>query len=114
MFSLICAWTNGWVNNQDADDLRRHRTHYDVAVMRRCDNENDVIDCLDIRMGLLIDVTIKPPRQRKWILKVSTQFLCSIIVMKSMRDTISCISKHLKSIGFENNAHIDIFRDLLS
>ena len=33
MFSLICAWTNGWVNNRDADDLRRHRAHYDVIVM---------------------------------------------------------------------------------
>ena len=33
MFSLICAWTNGWVNNQDAGDLRRHRFHYDVTVM---------------------------------------------------------------------------------
>ena len=29
MFSLICAWTNGWVNNRDAGDLRRHCTHYD-------------------------------------------------------------------------------------
>ena len=25
MFSLICAWTNGWANNQDGGDLRRHR-----------------------------------------------------------------------------------------
>ena len=25
MFSLVCAWTNDWVNNRDADDLRRHR-----------------------------------------------------------------------------------------
>ena len=33
MFSLICAWTNGWANNQDAGDLRRHRAHYDVTVM---------------------------------------------------------------------------------
>ena len=23
MFSLICAWTNGWPNNRDAGDLRR-------------------------------------------------------------------------------------------
>ena len=29
MFSLICTWTNGWANNQDAGDLRRHRAHYD-------------------------------------------------------------------------------------
>ena len=35
MFSLICAWTSGWVNNRDAANLKRHRTHYDVTVMRR-------------------------------------------------------------------------------
>ena len=34
MFSLICAWINGWVNNGEAGDLRRHRTHYDVTVMQ--------------------------------------------------------------------------------
>ena len=33
MFSLICAWTNGWVNNQDAGDLMCHRAQYDVTVM---------------------------------------------------------------------------------
>ena len=33
MFSLICACTNGWVNNREADDLRRHRTHYNVTLM---------------------------------------------------------------------------------
>ena len=26
-------WTNGWVNNRDAGDLRRHCTHNDVIVM---------------------------------------------------------------------------------
>ena len=33
MFSLICTRINGWVNNREADDLRRHRAHYDVIVM---------------------------------------------------------------------------------
>ena len=33
VFSLICVWTNVWVNNQDAGDLRRHRAHYDVTEM---------------------------------------------------------------------------------
>ena len=33
MFSLICVWINGWVNNPEAGDLRRHRSHYDVIVM---------------------------------------------------------------------------------
>ena len=35
MFSLIWAWMNGWVNNGEAGDLRRHRSHYDVTVMSR-------------------------------------------------------------------------------
>ena len=33
IFSLICAWLNGWVNNREAGDLRRHRAYYDVIVM---------------------------------------------------------------------------------
>ena len=35
MFSLICVWINGWVNNREAGDLRRNRAHYDVTVMCR-------------------------------------------------------------------------------
>ena len=35
MFSLICAWINGWVNNREAGDLSRQRAHYDVIVMRK-------------------------------------------------------------------------------
>ena len=35
MFSLICVWMTGWVNNHEAGDLRRHRAHYDVIVMTR-------------------------------------------------------------------------------
>ena len=34
MFSLIYTWKNGWVNNGDASDLRNHRAHYDVMVMK--------------------------------------------------------------------------------
>ena len=33
MFSLICARMNGWVNNHEAGDLRRHRAHYNVTVL---------------------------------------------------------------------------------
>ena len=32
-FSLICARINGWVNNREAGNLRRHSAHYDVIVM---------------------------------------------------------------------------------
>ena len=33
MFSLICAWINGWVNNREAGHLRRYRAHYYITVM---------------------------------------------------------------------------------
>ena len=32
VLSLICAWINGWVNNREAGDLRRHSAHYDVTL----------------------------------------------------------------------------------
>ena len=35
MFSLICAWIKGWVNNRDADDLRRHSAHYGMKCNAR-------------------------------------------------------------------------------
>ena len=36
---LISAWINGWVNNRDAGDLRRHGAHYDVIVMAACQSK---------------------------------------------------------------------------
>ena len=35
IFSLICVWINGWVNNGDTGDLSRYRAHYDVTVMEQ-------------------------------------------------------------------------------
>ena len=33
MFSLICAWTEAWVNDREASDLRHHRAHYDIVML---------------------------------------------------------------------------------
>ena len=33
MFSFISTRINGWINNREAGDLRRHRAHYDIIVM---------------------------------------------------------------------------------
>ena len=38
IFSLICAWINGWVNNCEAGDWRRHHAHYDVTVRKACES----------------------------------------------------------------------------
>ena len=44
MFSLIWARINGWTNNRDAGEFRRHRTHYDVTVMMDILNVNSLKD----------------------------------------------------------------------
>ena len=63
MFSLICTWVNGWVNNGEAGDLRRHRAHYDVTVMH-CLEWKMEIDCLDVMNACLLSV----PPQLLWAL----------------------------------------------
>ena len=40
MFSFICTWTNDWVNNRDAGDLKCHRIYYDVTLIPY-DEKND-------------------------------------------------------------------------
>ena len=42
MFSLICAWLNGWVNNREAGDLRCHHAHYDIIVMYTLTGASDL------------------------------------------------------------------------
>ena len=39
-FLWSVPWINGWVNNREAGDLRRHRAHYDVTVMKPCKPED--------------------------------------------------------------------------
>ena len=34
LISLICTWTNGYVNNLVGHELRRHGAHYDVTFMK--------------------------------------------------------------------------------
>ena len=33
MCSFICAWINGWVNDREPGDFRRHRAHYGVTLV---------------------------------------------------------------------------------
>ena len=37
-FDLV--WINGWVNNREVGDLRRHRVHYDVILMNKSTANN--------------------------------------------------------------------------
>ena len=48
IFSLICAWINGWVNNRETDDLRHHRAHYDVIVIKKIARKSCPIQCVEL------------------------------------------------------------------
>ena len=48
MFTLICAPINGWINNREVGDLRRHRARYDVIVMNKNFLHLWLVVCWDI------------------------------------------------------------------
>ena len=60
MFSLICTWTNVWVNYREAGDLRRHRAHHDVIVMCQ-PKKGDVayVICNLNRRRITLNITLK-------------------------------------------------------
>ena len=98
MFSLICVWINGLVNNREAGDLRRYRTHYDVTVMSPCDFSGHLLPGRLVNIGLgikwLPDGTITRTNihsrivglilwsQLRWNLITKTYFFDKIIVRK--------------------------------
>ena len=69
MFSLICTWINGWVNNPEAGDLRRHQAHYDVIVMVR----NSVF----IRFSVSSVHQLERCTTRPWILYYQSRSYCT-------------------------------------
>ena len=59
MFSLICVWINGWVNNREAGDLKRHRGPYDVIVMWNTTEQCYEIYLMHIYVALLCFVATR-------------------------------------------------------
>ena len=86
MFSYICAWINGWVNNPEADVLSCHRAHYDVIVMTKEDPDGtpylnhmaavrwDVISmphCTIRMLACLVDNTISAQGFRSSLMEIA-------------------------------------------
>ena len=63
MFSLICVWINGWVNNREAGDLRCYRAHHDVIVIR-CEGASV---CTCAHMLINMQVILKLPYSNMYI-----------------------------------------------
>ena len=70
MFSLICTRINGWVNNDDAGDLRRHHAHYEVTLML-CQNRSGLTQdgmCTGIKATCKLTHVISLITPRNWML----------------------------------------------
>ena len=78
MLSLIWIWTNGWVNNPDSGDWRRHRAHYDVTVM----NIN--------RCSIRFLCSILTPFQRSWYLSCVLLIPCCIPPVQWTTEWLPC------------------------
>ena len=79
MISLICVWINDWVNNREAGDLRRNRTHYDVTVMTHC-----VVEVIPLKLKHISKRGIRPiPAASVYcnMFAVCIVFLCSVCVL---------------------------------
>ena len=93
MFSLICAWINGYVNNREAGDLRCYHAHYDVTLMWRI-----VINYISV-------LTLFPQgqfifKQVNWFVTVVIyRKTSSISQTKSQNINVSCIPLQLSSLN---------------
>ena len=65
MFSLLCLWINGWVNNGETGDLRRHRAHHDVTEMFRGFNADASVVC-DATLSIWLHVSHESTRN-SWV-----------------------------------------------
>ena len=103
MYSLICVWINGWVNNREADDFRSYHAYYDVTVMTKSQNlVHNVSDVLSL--GLILTTRIS--LYCIWCCPgISCVFLCDLFGFTGLthwgRVTHICVDK-LTIIGSDN------------
>ena len=85
MFSLICAWINGWVNNCEAGDLRRHHAHYDVTLpVKSPEALTAEIDCFP-RSVLAFTVLIKISADNSPLNQLPVKFFFFSLIIKTFR-----------------------------
>ena len=81
MFSLICAWTNGSVNNHDGGDFRRH---YDVTVMP---SFSLAIPMRDLQTMVAVNLAID-----------STAFLLCLVGFFALTATMVAVGNHWDAV----------------
>ena len=100
VFCLVYARTNSWVNNREAGDLRRHRTHNDVGVMNIIIFSNDRCNSASIKQKCrqIVNFRGRHTRAHFWW----NQFVSLLLhFMFTLINTIACVpvnfhSHHIK------------------
>ena len=94
VFSLICAWINGWANDREAGDLRRHRAHYDVIVM----NEKVGI-MITLRFQLMLATAYSAANDDKVVIKTTPYaFMNTTALRKIVLKIRICFHNPLNSV----------------
>ena len=106
MFSLICAWTDDWVNNRDAGAFRHHCAHYDVTVA--C-NLKFLISKFIWRINVLIIFyknQVIATRYHRWLVNIGSgnHFVPSDYITGTKVDTNLWL--HMASLGHNDFATI--------
>ena len=100
-FGVFFDWINGWVNNREAGDLRRHRTHHDVTIMmnllQKClqfiPPNNlllllaDLIDLIKVNPAYLVH----KPKDQSWNLFSRKPVLCPRIALTLTGKEANCL-----------------------
>ena len=92
MFSLICAWTNGWVDNWNAGGFRRRCAHYDVTVMNN--GFSSPAKCKpSLCQQLSYHVTVPGHEQTRLEQQIPTSFHQRYIVCQSLQSRHMVVSQ---------------------
>ena len=96
MFSLICVWINGWVNNGEAGDLKRHRAHYDVIVMWvhgsiRNDNTTKTKQTTTNRFAYKRAIFVSMVCCKTESHKLCVHSLCDSVLRQTIETNIACL-----------------------
>ena len=114
MFSLICAWTNGWANNRGAGDFRRHRAHYEVTVIFLSTTIARIISRIDRFYEMLLLFAME--NKNVAIQNVTCYWSCYIYALeyryvsikaKSLKFQMHLQWKHSQAIPVESITSID-------
>ena len=98
-----CAWTNGWVNNGDGGDLRRHRAHYDVTVLKRVNFNQEWINNFILYKMWGKVISIHP----QWRSKFTPLFTAHVITYPGLDYSQSTLEK---SVPDMNSIHDDVIK----